>query len=343
MGDDTSKTNDGAATESAISTDAANVVALPTAITEPTFGQLSYSESEALGDTVSVRVDDLNPPGSGNVYVAWLVNTETDDTLSMGNLAVDALGNGALSLTDPEGRLLPAIFNAILITQEAAGFNGDAPSGDIMYSGGVPPELSHALSEIFITSPNGLNGDGSLFDGINVEASTAEQHAGLAASSTNVGGLLTHAEHTINILHGTQEDYNGSGRGENPGRGVGVYAFADFINEQIDAVTHAPNAPLQVMNNAEFISVCLDNTRIRADRITEVAQELFDFQGEDVTLTQDQTSEMTTLTTQLIEGLDLNENGQIEPFEGECGLDQIPTFGILFGSIDIFAGPLETE
>jgi hypothetical protein len=85
MGDDTSKTSDGAATESAISTEAANVVALPTAITEPTFGQVSYSESEALGDTVSVRVDDLNPPGSGNVYVAWLVNTETDDTLSRGS------------------------------------------------------------------------------------------------------------------------------------------------------------------------------------------------------------------------------------------------------------------
>jgi hypothetical protein len=59
------------------------------------------------------------------------------------------------------------------------------------------------------------------------EAEVGEQHTGLAANATSVGGLHTHAEHTINIFLGTQDDYDGNGRGDNPGRGFGVPRFLD--------------------------------------------------------------------------------------------------------------------
>ena len=44
--------------------------------------------------------------------------------------------------------------------------------------------------------------------------------------------------------------------------------------------------------------------------------------------------------TNLIEGVDMNQNNQIEGFPGECGLRQIPAFGLLVGSIDLVEGDL---
>jgi hypothetical protein len=43
----------------------------------------------------------------------------------------------------------------------------------------------------------------------------------------------------------------------------------------------------------------------------------------------------------LIEGVDLNSNNQIEGFPGECGLRQIPAFGLLIGTLDVLEGEAE--
>jgi len=45
----------------------------------------------------------------------------------------------------------------------------------------------------------------------------------------------------------------------------------------------------------------------------------------------------------LLNGVDLNSNGQIEPFEGECGLQQVADYGVLVGSMAIFQGPPQVE
>ncbi len=40
----------------------------------------------------------------------------------------------------------------------------------------------------------------------------------------------------------------------------------------------------------------------------------------------------------MIEGVDVNRNNQIEGFPGECGLRQIPAFGLLIGTLDLQQG-----
>lgn len=305
----------------------------------PTFGRASYSTANVPGDSISIRVEDLQTPGSGRAYVAWLVNTADSETLRLGELSVDGLGSGAISYNDAEGRVLPAHFNAIALSLEDRGFSGDEPSGDIVYSGFLPIEVANALREIFVESDNGLNG-GSLLDGAKTEARFAEQHAGLASNSTNIGGLQLHTEHAVNILRGETVDYNGNGRGENPGRGIGVYAFLEWMEETLGAAVNAEGATLRMQSDGEFIRVCLENTRVRADRVVELGMEIFD--ATDFDAVQDQAAESTRVAEHMTTGFDLNENGIIEPFEGECGLEQIETFGILFGSKDIVAGPLES-
>jgi serine/threonine protein kinase len=301
-------------------------------------GRLTYSTNNEVGDALSLRVEGLGRPGADSVYVAWLINTDDGSTLNLGTLVVDAQGDGALSFTDADARTLPALFNAVGVSREERGFTGEEPVGEIVYSGSVPIEVSQVLYEIFVTSEDGLN-DGSLLDGAITEATFAAQHAGLASGSTNIGGIQLHTEHAINILRGETVDYNGNGRGENPGRGVGVYAFLDKIESLLTEATSAPGATIEIQTNAEFIRVCLENTRVRADQVVELGMTFFE--ADDFEAILDDAAESSEIAEQIRTGYDLNQNGIIEPFEGECGLDQIEEFGVLFGSKGIVAGELE--
>jgi tRNA A-37 threonylcarbamoyl transferase component Bud32 len=340
----------------ATSTESA-VALQPTAVPVPTFGSLSYGTANVMGDTVTLRVENLTPPEADTTYNAWLQNTGDDTLLNLGEIRLDALGNGALVYTDAEGRPLPTLFNSLVITEETE--IGDAPTGVPAYSGSVPAAAPRALNEILVTSAagvtirnapggNSIYGDlivasgnkGGLLVSALTEAEVGEQHTGLAANATSVGGLHTHAEHTVNIFLGTQDDYDGNGRGDNPGRGFGVPRFLDLIEEQLDLVLsdEGAGASRSVQINAEYIRVCTLNVRIWIEQIVELDHILFE--ADSVEAVAEQALQAQATAGYVIRGLDQNENGQVEPFEGECGLQQIATYSILLGSIDAVEGPL---
>jgi len=305
-----------------------------TAIPVDSFGEINFSSSNGVGDIINVKVEGLASPGAGNVYAVWLVNTETGDTLAIGEITPSAFGEGVLTYTDSDGRMLPASYNAIFLTPEE--FVGDEPTGDVLYSGGIPIEASSSLYAIFVESEEGIDG-GSLLDGAIVEAEFAAQHAGLAARATSIGGLRSHAEHTINILNGTEEDYNDDERGSNPGRGIGVYFFLDRIEDHLNAAATAPESSLELQTNVELIRVCAQNVRLWADRVVALELELL-AEDEDITNVEQQATESTELTSSMTEGIDANGDGSVGPFEGECGLNQMPAYGIEIGAVTLVEG-----
>lgn len=332
------------------------VAAVPSPVsTVPSFGSAAYSTDQSLGDTVDVQLRGLTPPPSGTSYRVWLYNTANDRALRLGTLRLDALGNGQLSYTGSV--VLPIVYNALLVTQETA--DTDAPTGKVAYSGSVPIDLMRALREILIASPDSIP-DGttpeatseeyattpsadsstgsSLLAGVLEEANIASRHAGLAAEATTAGSLHTHAEHTINILNGTQVDYNNNGRGENPGRGYGIAYFTDRIQSKLDTAANAPEADRLIQSQVELIRVCIVNASHWRDQV--VALETQMLTADDLAAVHPQLVDATELADAIISGVDLNRNGQVEPFEGECGLQQIETFGISVGNIAIVSGPL---
>ncbi|MBC8170076.1 MAG: serine/threonine protein kinase, partial [Anaerolineae bacterium] len=217
---------------------------------KPNFGAISFSKLSTPGDTLSLRLQGVKAPGNGKVYVAWLVNTRDESHLNLGRVAVDALGNGSLAYTDETGALLPALYNAITITEEdVANEAGAAPQGETFYSGIAPIEVMDVFNQVFIASDNGFRGAGLLSSAL-TEARFASQHAGLASGATNIGGLHTHAEHTINILNGTTTDHDGNGSGQNPGTGTGIYAYLDAIEAILGTATSASTVTFRLQNNA---------------------------------------------------------------------------------------------
>lgn len=310
-----------------------------TAAPAPTssYGRLSFGTTATPGDTINLRVEGLRQPTSGTSYVAWLIPVEPDAApLNLGELRVDSLGQGLLTFTDPEQRNLTTLFFGVSISMENA-MDSALPEGEVVYSGGMPARVPQALSAILVAAEDGFSGR-SLLDGAITEARIARQHSGLAAGSSTVGAMGTHAEHTINILRGTQVDYNGNGRGENPGRGVGVYYFLDRIDAELTAAAEAPGATVALQSQIELIRVCVDNARAWSDRVIELEEVLL--AAESVVAVEAERTESTDIAQRIISGFDLNENGEVEPFEGECGLEQIPTYGIAVANMDLRAGAL---
>jgi serine/threonine protein kinase len=328
------------------------IPAVPTAIPKPSFGTVTFSTANTVGDTVQLQVKDLKPLQPGERYAAWLKNTDDGKIMSLGALVVDAFGTGSLTYIDDNGSVLPAQYNALLISRESSAGTPEASTGKVDYSAAVPIELTNALHETLVqTSADIPSVDSSqnkttystlgfyissLLNGATTEATTAVKHTGLQANADTVGGMHTHAEHTINILMGTQVDYDGNGRGENPGRKLGVPFFIDKIDAALDAAMHAPSASLGVQSNGEFIRVCTQNVRERMNRIIDLEKQIV--AAPDLTSVNDQKRQSTELAKAIIDGVDLNQNGQVEPFEGECGLKQISTYGILTASMDIVEG-----
>ncbi len=303
----------------------------------PTFGRVSYTTTNALGDTANIRLDNLQFGGQG-IYMAWLINTTIQTSpLNLGEITLDALGSGTIRYVDEAGTLLPANYNVFLITRETTSAT-TAPSDDVRYHAQLPPSLLQLVTELLIASPNGVRG-GSLLAGITLEGTIASQHAGLAAGASTAPTMHLHAEHTINILKGEEIDYDNSGRGENPGRGIGVYTFADKIEALINTVLADEHATASLALNAEFIRVCLQNTRQRADQIIELEQTLL--ASDNIEGVQSEAADSARIADELVNGLDLNQNGDIEAFEGECGLGQIENYALLVGTFDIVEGGLD--
>ena len=312
------------------------VAVAPVTPAEQPVGRVSFSNGDATGDTASLQVSGLPQPASGQQYVAWLNAPDAETPLRLGRLAVDGLGNGALTFTDSEGRVLPALYTQLMISQEASA-NVEAPAGEVVFSGSVPAGVAGALSELLVSSEDGIQGK-SLLDGLTGEAQIGQQHTGLAAGATSTAGMRQHAEHTINILLGEREDLNGDGSGQNPGRGVGVAGMLDHIETRLTAITGDATADAAVQNQIELLRVCIQNTRQRMNLI--VTLERFMLDGESPAAVVAQATESTEVAGALLAGADLNDNGQIEPFEGECGIEQIPVYSVLVGNIDIYPGPL---
>jgi serine/threonine protein kinase len=307
------------------------IVSPPTAVPEKSFGKATFSTAHVIGDTLTVQAQDWPSTRPGENYVVWLMNTESGDMLGVGTLPINALGRGTLTYTDPDGRFLLGLYNAIGVSREAS--MGAAPEGEVIYSGSYPAALANALTIILSASEDGISGH-SLADGALSEAEVGRQHGNLAAGSSNIAGVRLHTEHTINILLGTEDDYNGNERGENPSPyKLGVGHFLDLIEARLDEALGAPDVPLSVQNEAELMRVCVINARHFIDQI--IAAQTPILASEDLAAIQGDLANSTGLLDVLIEGVDLDGNGRIDPYEGECGLQQISTFGVLAAVIDI--------
>ncbi len=296
----------------------------PVVIAPSTGNAATFSTAARPGDTIAITLPEIAPPPAGRQYAGWLLAGDTAQFL--GWLTVDAEGEATLRWTDPNGRMLPASFTEVLVSAESAITAG--PGDQVLYRGSVLAMVVPPLRDLFIVSADGRP-DRSLIDDILAEADLGVRHAELAASASSLGSLRTHAEHTLNIIQGTQEDLNGDGSAQNPGLGFGLPYFLERIDERLAAVSE--DAAPALHDRTEDLRICLMNTQERLSQAVALGTEALDTTDFDAArriMQQD-----AQLLAELINGGDLNENRRIEMFEGECGLRQVADFGPNLGEV----------
>jgi hypothetical protein len=104
----------------------------------------------------------------------------------------------------------------------------------------------------------------------------------------------------------------------------------------LDAVAGAPAASRSLQSDLEFIRACTQNVRQWIGEITALDEAVL--AASDVTEVADEAARAVELAETIIGGVDLNGSGQVEPFEGECGLEQIRTFGALVSTLNLTEG-----
>jgi hypothetical protein len=112
-------------------------------ITFTSSGQVDPSSSKGLNDIVTVSLNDLSTPATGQSYYAWLMPDKTDDTtppLLLGRLAITG-GKAKIIYTHPDHANLLASYSGFEVTEEPGNQIPTTPSLDpkaLRYEGSIP-------------------------------------------------------------------------------------------------------------------------------------------------------------------------------------------------------------
>jgi hypothetical protein len=286
---------------------------------------------------VQLQLASIDPAPAGKHYEAWLIGTSAG-TLNMGRFAPDSNKNVDHSFTDPDGRNLAGLYNAIAISLEPD--FGDTPEiGEVIFEGAISEPLVPTIREVvFRSSDQPLH---SLLDGLETEAALGLDHLSFAIdglSSGNLSGGLGHVEHTLNILLGENDarfgDQNNDQQIQNPGDGYGVLGYLRAIQDKVTALSQANTSSEELKLHTEYTALLVANTQQRTEGIVSLLLRAF---------AQDSASSALTLVdqalglyTELEDGIDLNGNQIIEPIEGEGGITLLAQHAGYLANIEVF-------
>jgi hypothetical protein len=309
-----------------------------------TFGTLEFRTTNVLGDTAVLAAEGLDPAGAGNSYTVWLYNSQDDHWKRLGTLAADTFGTGSLTYTAPDGESMYQSYDGVALSVEASGTEPETPT-EVRYSGRLPEVVANALHEILGEWSNTeLNPrEMSLFDIAMAEYGVGEDHANralVAAERDSIGGARTHAEHAYNIMHGGETDINddGSNDGNPSNLDIGLLvALEEMLNLLVAAEQDAAVSP-ELQFQVATVNSCVFNALLWTETALEEAQTyatLSELGEGDVSAMQNW---YETIVVPIGPGMDADEDGIIEPIEGECGIEGMRDFGVLLNVMALEEG-----
>jgi hypothetical protein len=134
---------------------------------------------------------------------------------------------------------------------------------------------------------------------------------------------------------GTVDTYSSDGYGSLPNGDHPGYLQETAIN--VKAAADAPDSTQNIRDQSAAIQICIQNMQGWTDQILPLALKLNDTAfGPEMKPTVD---ELSKLGDALLNGVDVNNNGQIEPVKGECGAAKAYELGWFMSDFYIFSGP----
>ena len=317
-------------------------------------GRVSFLDSYLVMDKVAISFSALPAPKAGSHYEVWLLAQGGEIRRDIGKVTIDEGGQGQLAYTDPTQQNILSAFDQVEVTLEADNDpKPDELSGEIVASSVFPPlALVHVRHVVvaFQTAPVAT----ALIQGLwstseSLYTSTDELKTAFSEGDEELVRLKT--EEIINQIVGNAntsqyKDWNEDGTVNDPSDRFGLlhngdpgYTDQGYIAQTISHANFAAQAVDSTENiklNSAQVVTCAENMTGWTEQLLEKALQLQEmpFGPEMEPLIE----EMTTLSIEIISGVDSNGNGLIEPIEGEGGADTAYQYAYYLAEMPLLPG-----
>ncbi len=295
---------------------------------DPSVGVLRFQDGTAIADKITVSATLASPPESTQ-YEVWLIDSNGEQSRSVGVLTADDKGTYSLIFVDPQSRNLLADYSQMEITVEPSPDNSPNPSGEVAYSSGIPREALTHIRHLMVATDETPNKIG-MIDGLRNNATLVNQSAEamLAAYTGNQPqDIRSNAEALVNLVVGSQDpshiDWDANGIINDPGDGYGILVNGDqtgyiegthhHSSYSAEAEDSAPNIRL----HNEHVEISIHNIEGWAIQLRDTAKRIA--QAPEGANIEADVRTAVTLANQILNGLDTNGNELIEPIAGEGG------------------------
>jgi plastocyanin len=304
-------------------------------------GALAWRDQVLRNDAVAISITGLEPPGSGNVYAAWLATKES--SLPLGAMTTGENGLISLVFASPNQQNLIGSYERIYITKGPLAEATSNPSTVVL--GGALPEQALAPIRSILVSAEATPDKLGFALGLRQESDELLRHAQFLRDAYDAGDLAlerVHGEHLINIIRGSEaRDANGDGKLQNPGDGYGLLpngqqdGYIKGMIEQAKLAAAAPDATDAIKLHAGHVQIAGQNTSDRVDQIRALAEQVV--AASDTAATQQNVLAILTLAEQAIQGIDINLDEQVGPIAGEGGVITAYQHAQLMASVPLVA------
>ncbi|MBK9926655.1 MAG: protein kinase [Anaerolineales bacterium] len=293
-------------------------------------GLLRFQDGSAVADQITFSSGELTLPAEGSQYELWLIGDDGESRLSLGVIGFDSSNRALLTYVDEAGRNLITFYHGLEITIEPNPDNSPNPSNDVAFSATLPPSgyvhVRHLLSA-FPAAPNqnalirGLVTDTTLVKNIGQEMLTSIE-AGKEAEAR------LQAEKMLNIIVGSESedhtDWNSDDIVDDPSDGFGLLLNGNNAGYIQGSFTHAnlsitsPDANENMLVHGDHVKAAADNVGVWAPQLRDLLIEILESEAGSPE-TAGKIREAVVLANQMLNGVDINGNENIEPIPGEGG------------------------
>jgi len=309
----------------------------PTANKNQPVGRVSFLDSYDVMDKATISFSALPAPKAGSHYEVWLLAQGGEVRRNIGTVKIDEANQGQLAFADPDQKKILSAFDEVEVTLEPDNDpKPDESSNEIVASSVFPPlalvHVRHILIS-FQTAPDAI----PLIQGLWLTSAAIDTNAGQLNTAFQNGDeetLRLKTEQIINEIVGNlntsqYKDWNNDGKVSDPSDGFGLllngeagHAEQGYIAQTISHAKFAAQAADTTQNiklNSANVVICSENMTGWSEQLLDKSLQLQEMPfGPEM---KPLVTEITTLATQIISGVDSNDNGIIEPIVGEGGAD----------------------
>lgn len=314
-------------------------------------GVLRFEDGTAIMDQATLTALAMPAPPAGNQYEVWLVGPNGQTRHSLGILALDENGQGRLTYDDQQDQNLLAIYNKVELTikpgTDSNGFE------QVAYSYTLPESGLEYIRRLLVSSPltpkqvaliQGLSADTKLIDQTGREMLIAYENEDETTTRES-------AEAIMNLLVGSQsqeyKDWNDDGQITDPGDGYGFWlnrnnlGYIQAVYSHADYAANSLGASQNMIVNGERVKTCAQNLaqwvpQLRERVLTILTSTSFSDMDKPI-------HDSVALVAQMLNGVDQDDNGKIEPLSGECGMRTAYEYAYYMADMPLLpVNPLDT-